>query len=183
MRSYIWFAIGAAAGFLAAALALKKRYDKKLEARVIEIKKTNDLMAGRERIKVTKNDEGEVDVEPDTAIGSSEPEDPQGDFDISEYAASDDKPVPEYPFAITQTEFEEDEEYTKVNVIYYSGSEQAIASATGEEIDREDLGAVYGLLSEDAFLESEDGFVYIRNPRLSTDFAVDLYPTSVEEFE
>lgn len=84
------------------------------------------------------------------------------------------KPALSFPHIISAEEFDEPNGYDKRHVLYYAGDDVAIDTIRGIELDtEEDLGQSFGILTEDAAIDSEDGIIYIRNPRISTDFAVD----------
>lgn len=184
----ICFALGAAVGGLTAALVAKKKYERALHEEIEAISDTNKELIKLRRKKIAEPVPGSDDipengerphvyVKNDKEIGGAETEEEQYESAASEYKEQGFQPAMSFPHIISPEEFDEVNGYDKKTVLFYEGDEVAICSATGVELDLdEDLGNGFNLLSEDN--AAEDGMIYIRNPRQSTDYAVDIYPNS-----
>lgn len=77
------------------------------------------------------------------------------------------------PYVITEDEFCEHNGYDKKYVMFNEDTHEAWEGSTGELIDANaELGDYLGLMDVDN--SSDDGYIYIRSDRHSTDYAVDL---------
>lgn len=170
-------ALGAIAGAVVAKIVEKKKYAKKLD----EVNETMSAVKDRKKVKVlekSEETEGVGAVETPDETPEKEPEDSEEDEEEAELRdhLGPYRPSEDHPFLITSEDFEANDGRSKVSVYYYQGDDTAY-DVIGHQIDIEnELGASFGNLDEDRFLESEDGVVYIRNHRESVDYAVDLYP-------
>lgn len=184
------FVLGVAVGAVATAIVSKKAMDKRIAA----IEDTNkELVAKRKKPSGDATDAlpenaKEIPVHvrndiSDTGTGSSEFEgerqtDEREYDDLTRaYRSEGDgtfKPALSFPHIITAEEYDEPNGYDKRHVLYYEADDVAIDTIRGIELDPvADLGQDFGILTEDAAIDSEDGVIYIRNPKISTDFAVD----------
>ena len=127
----------------------------------------------------TDNDVRDIDADND-AHGASEPPADWLEYkSITDgYSAKGFQPTMTCIHNISPEEYEEINGYTKRNVCFYEADEVAICNETGVELDLdEDLGNDLGCLNEDN--AADDGMIYIRNPKYSTDYAIDIYPGGV----
>lgn len=191
MKNYIFtlgaFGIGVAAGFAVAALILKKRYEKRMQEELAAIEDTNKLVSEKRKAHAAANNDDDGadndvrDIEADNdAHGASEPPSDWSEYtSIADgYSAKGFQPTMTCIHNISPEEYEEINGYAKRNVCFYEADEVAICNETGVELDLdEDLGNDLGCLNEDN--AADDGMIYIRNPKYSTDYAIDIYPGGV----
>lgn len=178
LKGAIIFVSGVAVGAGSAVLIVRKKYADKAESEIKEmrdyydnlIKEVNDSKKRVEEIKQADEiikEQGYVSY--DTM---SREEVNKRVRDISEKAIQKEAPkddYPEAPFVITEPDFSEEELYfEKVCADYYL-DDGALVDENEELINVDDC---IGLENLDRFLSSTEGVMYIRNPRLATDYEV-----------
>lgn len=185
--------IGFGSGFLTGKKVLKKKFQAKLDEEISAIKDTqNELQKRRESKKKAEMAEKAVEEyksekEPSkpqiyiSTDGESEVDPGGEDDDIGEFEADnrymslkeilkkDDK-----PYNITAEEFEANSnKFDKSYVTYNSARDLVTDNQTGMTLDDGwcHIGGDAGCIDDDRVYD--DGFYYVRNERLSTDFCID----------
>lgn len=193
--------VGFAGGYLTGRKALKKKFQAKLDNEISAIKDTQDELRKRKERKLQTEKAEKAEKAAEEYSGESEQEkpkiyistdppkensesefDPGGeDDDIGEFEADkkyaglkeilkkDGK-----PYNITAEEFEANEnKFDKVYVTYNSARDLVTDNQTGMTLDDGWylIGGDAGCIEDDRMYD--DGFYYVRNERISTDFCVD----------
>ena len=172
------FAAGGACGVLATKLYFQDKYrhmaDSEIES-VIDIyrKKTEELEKKYQDKESLKEEKRSYDKQVENYI-SSAPLDAVIDREAAEKTAHPEDDEPEEQYQITSMDFFDDSEYDKVNLTYYINDEALVGPSDKSAEDILDIGSTIG---QDAIDLISNGFddgsaLYIRNPKLGTDYEV-----------
>lgn len=178
LKGVLIFAAGAGIGSGVSIALVRKKYQEKAESDIKEmreyydklIKETLDekkLAEDKETADKIINEQGYISYD---TMSREELRDRVKT--VSEQAIEEANPSEDYPdspFVITEPAFSEDELYfEKVCADYYM-DDGALVDENEELINVDDC---IGLENLDRFLSSNEGVMYIRNPKLATDYEV-----------
>lgn len=180
VKNGLYFVVGAALGSLVTTYFLKSYYEKREEENVRSVKES----LGRYKKKQDEQEESHPK-------SFEEPEFDMGDVDTIDameyakilarerYASSEDDTDEhkEKPYVIAPKDFGENEEYTKISLLY---------TADGVVVDEdyqalEHPNSCIGLDSLEHFGEYEEDSVHVRNDRLKCDYEILIDPRTYDE--
>ena len=182
-------AVGAAAGFAGGWLLTKRKYEKKAEEDISDIRqyylekdlkrqKANEEIKEKiEKAEETSKKLGEIldKVEYHKIVKNEYKE---GDEEVRAEQESPEEELPDKPYMISEDEYlEGNNDYEKISLTYFT-MDDTLADDTDEMVDVEET------ISSDIFnqiSESDDGDFYVRNDSVQTDFEVVKLDASYKE--
>ena len=182
-------AVGAAAGFAGGWLLTKRKYEKKAEEDISDIRQYY-LEKDLERQKANEEIKEKVEKAEETSKKLGEILDKveyhkivkneykEGDEEVSAEQESPEEELPDKPYMISEDEYlEGNNDYEKISLTYFT-MDDTLADDTDEMVDVEET------ISPDIFnqiSESDDGDFYVRNDSIQTDFEVVKLDASYKE--
>lgn len=178
LKGVLIFAAGTAIGSGISIALVRKKYEDKTAAEIKEMRDYYDNLimevnSQKKRIKEKKEAEEIIKNENYISYDSMSREEFREKVKtVSEQAIEEARPSEDYPdspFIINEPSFSEDELYFEKVCADYYVDDGALVDENEELINVDDC---IGLENLDRFLSSDDGVMYIRNPRLATDYEV-----------
>lgn len=182
-------AIGAAAGFAGGWLLTKRKYEKKAEEDISDIRQYY-LEKDLERQKANEEIKEKIEKAEETSKKLGEMLDKveyhkivkneykEGDEEVRAEQESPEEELPDKPYMISEDEYlEGNNDYEKISLTYFT-MDDTLADDTDEMVDVEET------ISSDIFnqiSESDDGDFYVRNDSVQTDFEVVKLDASYKE--
>lgn len=178
--------VGVVAGSVTTFFITKHKFDKKFA----EVEDTYKAISERKKIKMNEKSISDEVVDNKTAldtksfeemndVGSDDDdndEDEDEDEDNAYTNAMRQYRGTEYPYIITAEEWEDtSNHFDKREAVYYPNEDRAddVTNVVAIEDIDEMLGADMGNLEDQIFDDSDNGYVYIRNPRHGIDWCVE----------
>lgn len=178
LKGVLIFAAGAGIGSGISIALVRKKYEEKAASEIKEMREYYDNLVmeiadQKKRIKMKNEAEELIQEQGYISYDSMSREETKEKVKtISEQAIEKTRPVEDYPdspFTITEPAFSEDELYFEKVCADYYVDDGALVDDNEELINVDDC---IGLENLDRFLSSDEGVMYIRNPRLATDYEV-----------